>query len=305
MRRLWIAVFELMLCMSVGCRRAEQVPPVDHPRLAPGVVLRDVTFRSASLNRDMNYRMLLPEKITDGEKYPVIYLLHGGGGSYLDWTNYTDVAQVVPGKFILVMPEGDESYFVNSATRPQDKYEDYITKDLIADVQQRAPASTYRRGIAGVSMGGFGAIVLGLKHPDLYRFVGAMSPALDAASRPFSIKRIGQWRHFRSIFGDWNGQEQRNRDPFVLARTAEAGRMPYIFFTSGDQEGLLAANREFASLLKVRGFSYEFHQVPGGHYWRQWSDQVEGLFKSASEHLPGGGIAEPVRVVSKCDSPAC
>jgi S-formylglutathione hydrolase FrmB len=121
----------------------------------------DVTFLSASLNRDMPYRTIVPANIAPNQKLPVLYLLHGGGGGYRDWSNYSDVAGYAAQGLILVMPEGNSSYYTNSADRPQDRYEDYIVHDLIADVEQRLPAASGRpnRAIAGVSMGGFGAIV--------------------------------------------------------------------------------------------------------------------------------------------------
>ena len=66
----------------------------------------------------------------------MLYLLHGGGGGFRDWSNYSDVAGYAERGLILVMPEGNSSYYTNSADRPQDRYEDYIVHDLIADVEQ-------------------------------------------------------------------------------------------------------------------------------------------------------------------------
>ncbi|HWF03105.1 MAG TPA: alpha/beta hydrolase-fold protein, partial [Candidatus Angelobacter sp.] len=88
--------------------------------------------------------------------------------------------------------------YTNSVEHPHDRYEDYIVHDLIADVEQRFPAMAGRahRAIVGMSMGGFGAVVLALKHPDLFVFAGGMSSALDVPGRPFSIHRIGQWRQY-------------------------------------------------------------------------------------------------------------
>jgi putative tributyrin esterase len=118
----------------------------------------DVTFHSASLDRDMQYRVILPSSIPPNQKLPVAYLLHGGGGGYRDWSNYSDVARFAEQSLVLVMPEGNSSYYVNAAERPQDRYEDYITKDLIRDVENRFPAASGRRNraIMGISMGGFG-----------------------------------------------------------------------------------------------------------------------------------------------------
>lgn len=201
--------------------------------------MRDVTFRSAALNRDMRYRVVLSASIAAGAKLPVVYLLHGGGGNFRDWSNDSDVAAFAERGLILVMPEGDDSYYMNAAERPQDRYEDYIVNDLIADVESKFPVAAGRanRAIVGVSMGGFGAIKLALSHPDLFVFAGGISPAIDVPSRPFSIKRISQWQHHRSIFGPWGSRTRREGDPFVLARSVDPGKVPYLFLTCGDRKG--------------------------------------------------------------------
>src|SRR5262249_56323371 len=96
-------------------------PIADHPRLAPGVLMRDVTFRSQALQREMQYRVFMPGS-PGQRKLAVIYLLHGGGGSFRDWSNYSDVSQYAARGFLLVMPEGDYSYYTNAALRPHDRY---------------------------------------------------------------------------------------------------------------------------------------------------------------------------------------
>ena len=77
--------------------------------------MRDVTFRSTSIGRDMEYRVILPSPIPAGQKFPVVYLLHGGGGGFRDWSNYSDVAKFAERGLILVMPEGNSSYYTNAA----------------------------------------------------------------------------------------------------------------------------------------------------------------------------------------------
>jgi putative tributyrin esterase len=270
----------------VACNR-KQVAQPDRPRLTPNVAMRDVTFHSAALNRDMQYRVVLPASIPARSKLPVVYLLHGGGGGFRDWSNYSDSARFAERGLILVMPEGNDSYFVNAAGRPKDRYEDYIVSDLIADVESRFPVAAGRatRAIVGVSMGGFGAVKLALSHPELFVFAGGISPAVDVPSRPFSIKRIQQWRHHSSIFGPWGSQTRRNSDPFVLARSADPAKTPYLFLTCGNQEGLLPANRNFAALLKHRHFRYEFHVVPGGHDWNQWDQRLPSVFQSLFDRV--------------------
>ena len=278
----------LLACLSLlSCAKKEEPPAPDRPRLTPRLKMIDVTFHSAALSRDIQYRAVIPANIALNQKFPVLYLLHGGGGGFHDWSNYSDVAGYAERGLILVMPEGNSSYYTNSADRPQDRYEDYIVHDLIADVEQRLPAARDRatRAIAGVSMGGFGAVVLALKHPDLFIYAGGLSPALDVPSRPFSIKRVGQYRQHSSIFGPWESQGRRASDPFVLVRSADPAQTPYLFFTCGDQEGLLLTNRRFAAMLQARHFSYEFHTMTGGHDWNQWNRNVPDLMKSVISHL--------------------
>jgi putative tributyrin esterase len=278
----------LAICAPVclaSCSKRSSEPYPDHPRLAAHVVLQDVTFHSTALNREMSYRVLMPASLSPGTRLAVVYLLHGGDGDFRDWSNYSDVSRFAEHEFILVMPEGDESYYTNSTEHPQDRYEDYIVNDLISDVETRFPVASGRanRAIAGLSMGGFGAVKLALKHPDLFAFAGGLSSALDVPSRPFSFKRIGQYRHYESIFGPWGSGTRRDNDPYVLARSADPAETPYLFLTCGDKESLLPANRSFAKILEERKFRCEFHVVPGGHNWNQWNARLDELFASLKQ----------------------
>jgi putative tributyrin esterase len=276
-----------LLCVGVACRQKELPPPSDRPRLTAKVRMLDVTFPSASLHRDMRYRVILPSSIPLHQKLPVAYLLHGGGGGYRDWSNYSDVSRFAEQSLVLVMPEGNSSYYVNAAERPQDRYEDYITQDLIRDVESRFPAASGRknRAIVGVSMGGFGAIVLALKHPDLFAFAGGMSSALDVPTRRFSLRRVAQYRAHAQIFGPWGSEPRTTSNPYHLAKSVDPAKTPYLYLTCGEQEGLLPANQRFATLLRNHGFKYEFHPGPGGHDWNQWNGRLSGLVESLRQHL--------------------
>src|SRR5258708_4856108 len=305
------ASLALMLLTSVACNKNELIPP-DHPRLTPKVVMRDITFHSAALDRDMTYRVVLPATIAAGQKLPAVYLLHGGDGNYRDWTNYSDVAKFADHGFILVMPEGNSSYYINAVDPPQDRYEDYIVGDLISDVESKFSAATGRsnRAVVGLSMGGFGAINLTLRHPDLFVFAAGLSSAIDVPRRPFSFKRYQQSRHYNSIFGPAGSTTRRENDPFALVKTANPENKPYLFLTCGEQEGLLPANREFAALLARRHFPFEFHTRAGGHDWNQWNGWLPDLFQGLENHIhsttrPAGGMADPSSIkvgnmVSSC-----
>jgi putative tributyrin esterase len=282
-----VLCFALVLLTSCDAKQAERL---DHPLLSSKVFMRDVIFRSPALGREMRYRVLLPASVAAGENLPVTYLLHGGGGDFRDWSNYSDVARFAENKLVLVMPEGDYSYYVNAVERPADHYEDYIVRDLLADVEARFPIAKGRanRAIVGVSMGGFGAIKIALSHPDLFVFAGALSPAIDVPRRKFSLRRVQQSMALRSIFGPSGSTARRSNDPFLLALAVLPTNAPYLFLTCGEDESLLAPNREFAAELARQRLPYEFHVVPGGHEWTQWNKEVPMLFERLLAYVGHG-----------------
>ena len=271
----------------ISTRWLQRSPLADHPRLRAGVEMRDITFFSESLHRKMQYRVFTPAR-EGKQRLPVVYLLHGGGDEGLrSWSNDSDVAQFASRGLFLVMPQGDYSYYVNAVLRAQDRYEDYIMNDLSVDVAQRFQVRDDRAGraIVGVSMGGFGAVNLALRHSDRFAFAGALSPAVDVPRRRFTWRRLDQSKHFREIFGPEDGDGRHNNDPFVLARKADPSSTPYFYLACGQSEGLLAPNRAFAGLLDRYGIAHEFHTVPGGHDWNQWNAQLAGLFDALARYL--------------------
>jgi putative tributyrin esterase len=276
-----------LILFLFACRTTRRSQP-DHPRKAIGVEMQDVVFYSTALSRTMPYRVYLPATRSAGEKFPVIYLLHGGGADYRSWSEESDVAHYALTGLILVMPDGDESYYMNEVESPRNRFEDYITHDLIADVEQRFPARNDREGraVIGISMGGFAAVDYAFMHPALFIFVGALSPSIDVPFRHFNLRRIGQWWKFRNIFGPTGSQERSDRNPFQLVRTANPKQTPYIYLTAGSEEPLLEPNRRFVAQLHRHGFAYEFHTKPGGHDWGEWNAQIPGCFAALSRFIP-------------------
>ncbi len=289
MRAMLLNLGEVVLSRA-GYRGAPQ-PHGDHPRLASGVALQDVSFFSASLGRQMTYRVFLPSRLNPGQGLPVVYLLHGMGDDCRTWSNNSEVARystrVPRGGLILVMPEGASSFYVNAAGKPKDRFEDYRVYDLIADVESRFPTIKGRasRAIVGISMGGFAAIKLALCRPELFAFVGAFSPAVEVTGRRFTLKRAGQWWRLRTIFGPWGSQTRNASDPFLLVRSADPAATAYLYITAGEREALMEPNVRFTALLREGHFPYEFHGTPGGHNWGEWNAQLHGCFESLIRHL--------------------
>jgi len=269
-----------------GCRSSQQARP-DHPYVASGVAMSDVTFHSSALNRDMPYRVFLPLHVEAGERLPVVYLLHGGNGGFRDWSNDSRVSEYAAQGLILVMSEGEFSYYMNSAERPEDKFEDYTFIDLVSDVEARFPVAKTRekRAIIGISMGGFAALKIAFTKPELFGFVAAFSPSIDIVHRHFNIRRWGEWTRIGRIFGPWGSAQRDSRDPLKLVLSADPAKTPYIYLTAGENEPLLEPNRRFVGRLEERHFQFEFHTQPGGHDWNEWNRQMPGCFQSLFGHV--------------------
>jgi S-formylglutathione hydrolase FrmB len=273
-----------------GCKDHAPLKP-DQPQIAGGVRMQDVTFFSTALGRTMPYRVFLPETVAPGTKLSVAYLLHGGNGSFRDFSNSSTVSSFALAKdrggLILVMPDGEFSYWFNAVGKPRDRFQDYVTNDLVADVESRFPAARDRnhRAIIGISMGGWAAVKLALDHPDLYGFAAGFSPAIEATHRGFSPVAIGQWLRLKEIFGPVGGPVRIANDPFELVKTADPARTPFLYITSGESEPLLVPIRRFVGLLEQRHFAYAFATKPGGHDWGDWDSQLPGCFAALDEHL--------------------
>jgi putative tributyrin esterase len=260
-----------------GCRKVEV--PQRAIELPVGTALHDRTFHSEALGRDETYRVIAPSSVRPGERLHVVYLLHGNGQSFREWSERPSIAQLTTQGYVLVMPEGHSSYFMNSASDEKDRYEDFITHDLVADAEGGLPVKPDRadRSIIGVSMGGFAAVVLSLKHPGLYGFAGALSPPVDMPRRAFTLRRLSQSLGIRSIFGPSGSAARAANDPFILAKNANPSKTAYLFLSVGEPEPLLDPVSHFDGLLRARGIPHEFHTQPGGHDWQQWNRQLPAL----------------------------
>src|SRR6266566_154556 len=151
----------------------------------PGSQIETIQLQSKLFGATLPYNIILPPDyaVSPVTRYPVLYLLHGLTGHYTDWRARTNVADYAAHyRLIVVMPEGNNGWYTDSATVPTDKYETYILQELIPDVQRRYRTIEDRSGraIAGLSMGGYGAIKFGLKSPSTFVFAASMSGAVAA-----------------------------------------------------------------------------------------------------------------------------
>lgn len=298
------------LVVSTGTiSRTAGVPPVSHrttfslaaslqtsvPANNPRV--QTIQFESKLVGQTLPYNVLLPvdynRPATKAKRYPVLYLLHGLTGHYTNWLEKTRLADyAVPYDFIIVMPEGNDGWYTDSATVPADKYESYIVDELIPDVSKRFRVSSAREGraIGGLSMGGYGALKFGVKHPAMFVFVASLSGALDAAS--WTQADLGGfeaiWGSLASAYGATGSATRAANDLSKLydeLSTERIAGLPFIYLDCGTEDLLLKTNRDFANLLLTRKIPHEYRQLPGNHSWTYWDAQVQEVLRLAARRL--------------------
>jgi len=261
----------------------------------PNSRIETIQFHSELINKVLPYNVILPPdyRASRTTRYPVLYLLHGVAGHYSDWLTRTNVADAAAQfQMIVVMPEGNNGWYIDSASVFTDKYESYILKELIPDVQKRYRTieTRYGRGIAGLSMGGYGALKFGLKSPESFTFAASLSGALAPATWTDD-----DWKNLKSIrdsvfavFGPLGSETRKKNDIFDIVRTMSPGRvpnLPYFYLDTGTEDLFVTTSQDFVVLLRAKKIPHEYRELPGEHSWVYWDQQIQEVLKIAADRM--------------------
>jgi putative tributyrin esterase len=288
------------LCLALACSamavHAQTAKPASAAPPTPASVsqaentrrVQDVKFFSKALQREMSYRVVLPKDyFTTEVRYPVLYLLHGLTGHYRSFEAHSNLTRYLERyQLITVSIEGENSWYLNSATNPKEKWEDYFLQDVLGDVQERFRINGGdARAIAGISMGGYAAINLALKYPGLFFFAGSLSGSLTAPRDPGFDKAFKSFG-FSEIFGPPDGKTRQENDVFLLAEKAAPRRTTFLFMACGTDDDTIIGNHQFADLLRKRHIAYEMVEFPGEHEWTFWEAALPAMLRSLARRMP-------------------
>lgn len=275
-RRLRIAAVFLSL-LAVAAPRVE----------AQGRAIADtgrvrVVSIPGSLPAPRNAVVVLPAGYETSERrYPVLYLLHGHDGGYRNWVDRTNLlAYTARLDLIVVLPDAGNSWYANSFSRPEERFEEYVGVQVPAFVDQHFRTLTYReaRYVAGLSMGGFGALKLGLTYPGRFSLAGSFSGSTRAV-----IDTV--FPTVRDAFGPPGSTGRAENDLLALAGRSSVAGTPYLYVDCGSADPLLASNRAFVEVLGARGLAYEYHEVSGGHGWEYWDRRLPVFLRLVEERI--------------------
>ena len=262
-----------------------------------------LSFSSRILGHSVGYCILLPPSydVEVARRYPILYLLHGlgeneqflvrGGGLNLVedlWEQH----QI--GDFLIVTPAADSSFYINSHDG-QVRYEDFVVEEFLPFIEHRYRTRRGRaaRGVEGISMGGYGALHLAFRHPELFGSVSAHSAALIERLPEVRDSHAAATPRLRILGGVFGAPIDRpfweRNNPLTLARTANlAGMTIYFDCGSEDDYGFEAGAAALDKELSARGIVHEFHIYPGRHDWIYFAEHLPASLEFESQALGFG-----------------
>jgi S-formylglutathione hydrolase FrmB len=333
-RSLLVTLSAVALSTTACTRAVVAASPVATAESARGSVSIE-TFHSNALDADKRVVVYLPPSYgrDASRRYPAAYYLHGLSGSQGDWTSKGDITGAADSLFangtpemIIVMPDGDDGWYTSWTSSlsyracadtvrqeapatycvQHQRYDDYVAKDVVRfiDTHFRTRADKAHRGIAGLSMGGYGALALALRYPDVFSagashsgvvapmYVGPkpfVAPAKLASTTSEIQASAGSfWQRYLTY---WGNDIARWRDADVLqtaiALHNKGAAVPALFFDCGTEDGLIDQNRALHSELTRLGITHAYAEWPGAHTWRYWSTHVRESLAWLGQHVGG------------------
>ncbi len=310
-----IRIFGLTILLSAlaGCKKESTPPPPDP---VPFVrLLENQSIHSTVLNRDMRYAVLLPKEYENSTtSFPVVFLLHGYGETETGWYKYGNFpyyldqfeAETVP--MIYVMPQGFNSYYVNKYNGNY-PYMDFFVEELVPAIDSlyRTFPDAQSRAVMGYSMGGYGAMILPMKNPDVFKTSVVLSMSFRTDEQYLAEPQNVFNSQWGAIFGG-SGTSGTARltnyfkeySPFHFLGTAGDSSFQglNLFIDCGDDEETLSVtNDAFHDTLRSLNIKHEYRMRNGAHTWSYWHSALPEALKFiafAVQQIPYPADPEPV-----------
>lgn len=269
------------------------------------MALLQIHFFSDALKRTVPLTVILPvDKVLSTPRtgkpcFKTLYLLHGLLGNCSDWVSNTRILQWAEARDLaVVMPSGDNSFYIDHRT-PNNAYGDFIGRELVEITRKMFPLSDKREDtfIAGLSMGGFGAIRNGLVYADTFGCIAGLSSAVhifemdpDTPGRSLMAED--------SVFGDMQEAAKTDKNPRVALASLrkKGGPLPKVYMSCGLQDRLLESNRTLRDHFVESGLEVTWNETEGNHNWDFWNDQIQKVLawlplEEGKEGLNSGNVS--------------
>ncbi|WP_317309644.1 alpha/beta hydrolase family protein [Phocaeicola plebeius] len=266
--------------------------------LGQSVIKESQKFYSNLLNKDVSYSIYLPDGYGLSERtYPVLYLLHGWTDDETSWIQMGDmqaitdraIMQGLAAKMIVVMPNAWETWYVNSYDE-KFPYEDMFFEELIPYIQRTYKARTEKqfRAIAGLSMGGYGAFLYTLHHPEYFTACAPLSAAIYTENQMKKALNTDRGKLFDKLYGKGNLTPYwyENSVLYLLERMEDGVSLNVLYYIDcGDDDTLLHGNNLAHELLREKNIAHEFRVRDGGHTWTYWRTALPSVLEFISKRF--------------------
>jgi enterochelin esterase-like enzyme len=269
-----------------------------------GSVKESLIVKSTILGRDVKYSIYLPSDYEKSDRsYPVLYLLHGSGDDETGWIQFGEVDKITDNSvkkgasapMIIAMPDGALTGFINSHDNKV-RYEDFFIQEFIPFIEKtyRIRAQKRYRAVAGLSMGGYGALIMATKHPELFAAAAPLSAGVRTDQEVIDMDND----YYERTMAYRNGKGLKGKDrltphyyqnsilKIVETRDAEAIKTVRFYLDCGDDDFLIKGNMALHALMIDKKIPHEFRVRDGGHTWTYWRTALPEVltFISASFH---------------------
>ncbi|MBO4888947.1 MAG: esterase family protein [Firmicutes bacterium] len=237
--------------------------------------LVQMDFASGCLNRYTTMEVFLPDTAVPEEGFRSLYLLHGYHGNHTDMLRRLNLLKYAEANDIAIfMPDGDNAYWADFPERAE-FYQEYVARELVPMTRRLFPLSARREDtyVAGISMGGGGAVRLGLMYSDVFGKVAGLSPYLVSYE---DFDPVGHGTNALKALDDVLMARQASIFSFSMGGLVE---LPKMYLTIGTDDALLSENRQFHEMLEMASLPHIYKEYPGAHDWDFWNERLPELFE--------------------------
>lgn len=240
------------------------------------MALLQMHLYSNVLGRSVQADVILPSVNAQPSELPTLFLLHGMTDDHSQWLRRTSLERYAENcGMAVVLPDAMLSFYAN--TRSGEAYFDYISEELVLAVRRALPRLSHRRDqnfVAGLSMGGYGALKCALTHPETFSKAAALSAALDVAQLSLNPTPLGRPYCWEDVFGSQAEIQGSENDLFALAEKISGDNRPKIWMWCGTEDSLYSMNQRMQAHLSGLGYAVQFHASAGGHDWACWDREI-------------------------------
>lgn len=247
------------------------------PMMAQEAQVTTLSVKASKMSAPVECTVVVPVEYNDADcqntQYPVLYLLHGHGGDHMNWVNKKSDLPDLASQYgvIIVCPNGRASWYWDSPVDSESQFETFVAKDLVEFVDNnfRTIPEPGMRAITGLSMGGHGALFVGLRHPDVFGSCGSMSGGVDI--RPFP----DSWG-MKKVLGDYESNKEV-WDSHTVIELVKGGltTTQNIAFECGVDDFFSEVNRNLHKAMVDAKIKHDYTERPGGHTWAYWCNALD------------------------------